>query len=747
MIRLSKYLKPFLLGVLAAFALLFAQALCDLNLPNYMSDIVNVGVQQNGLEHSAPEAISQNGMALMQVFMNEEDMALVDARYALVPANTQNDKGKTYGSIYPNAQDTELYVRGAADEEELAALDGAFGNAAWTFITFMQEYAEQTGQSASDTEGGALSVGDIDFDRLYEMLPMLQSLPEAMLEPAREKTAAADESFRAQSGVAFAVNFYKELGGDIGAVQTAYILRIGVLMLLIALFGGVATVLVSFISSRIAAGVARDLRKAVFEKVGSFSSAEFDKYSTASLITRSTNDITQIQMLLTIGIRMVCYAPIMAVGGVLMAVQKSASMAWIIAAACVFLLGLILVVFTVAMPKFKIIQKLVDKLNLVSRESLTGLMVIRAFGTESHEKERFAEANKDITRTNLFINRVMVTMMPVMMLVMNGLSLLIIWVGAHHVAEASMRVGDMMAFIQYAMQVIMSFLMIAMMFIFVPRAAVAAARIADVLETEPSIKDPAEPRRFDPDKRGLVEFKNVCFRYAGAEEDALHDISFTAKPGQTTAFIGSTGSGKSTVANLLLRFYDVTEGEILVDGADVRHVAQNDLRAHIGYVPQKGVLLSGTVRSNVAYGKPDASDEELETAAAVAQAMDFIGEKPERFDADIAQGGANVSGGQKQRLSIARALAKNPPVYVFDDSFSALDFKTDVALRRALKAHTGGATVLLVAQRVGTIMGAEQIIVLDEGKIVGRGTHKELLKSCPQYYEIASSQLSKEELA
>jgi len=541
--------------------------------------------------------------------------------------------------------------------------------------------------------------------------------------------------------------FLGELGLDMHANQSSYILGIGMKMLFVALLGGLATILVSFISSRIAAKIAKNLRKEVFEKIESFSNNEFDKFSSASLITRCTNDITQIQRFFMMGIRMICYAPIMGIGGVIMALDKSVSMSWIIAVACLILIGTIMVLMSIVMPKFKAIQIMVDKLNLVSRENLTGLMVIRAFGTQAYEKKRFEVANENLTDTTLFVNRIMSLLMPMMTLVMSGISLAIVWVGAHQIANSTMQVGDMMAFMQYAMQIIMAFLMLSMMFILAPRAVVSANRIAEVLETENSITDPKDPKAFDATKKGLVEFRNVSFRYHGAEENALQDISFVAEPGKTTAIIGSTGSGKSTIANMAMRFYDVTEGAILVDGVDIRQVSQKELRDRIGYVPQKGILLSGTIGSNIRYGKKDATEAEVENASTIAQAMDFIGEKTEGFDSEISQGGSNVSGGQKQRLSIARALLKQPEILIFDDSFSALDFKTDFKLRKALKEHTGASTVLIVAQRVSTIMKAEQIIVLDEGRIVGRGTHAELLKNCPQYYEIASSQLSEEELA
>ena len=833
--KLAKFLKPFLLGVVLILILLFGQALCDLNLPNYMSDIVNVGIQQSGIEHASPDEVSEQGMALMQFFMTPEETALVGGHY---------DGPQPYTNSETGAATTAYVLRdNAADGSDTALrgrLDDAFGASSWALASSMIKvgefmnilktgltldsgehaapdqisvevmtllknfirddqvsalidgsYAIQFGGSAynlrpeadrgmldtvfagiaqgvasavpqlqqalADSANAAQTTDDsdssalanLDVTQLYQMLPFLQMMyptPEARL-AAHDAAMTTDPMMHKQSGVVFAKGFYQELGVDVGKMQSDYIVHVGLLMLLIALAGGALTVLVSLLASRTAAGTARDLRHAIFNKVSSFSNNEYDKFSTASLITRSTNDITQIQMFLTFGLRMILYAPILATGGVIMAVRKSPSQAWILAMACIVLLGLIIVVFLVALPKFKIMQKLVDRLNLVSREHLSGLMVIRAFGAEEHEKDRFAGANRDLAKTTLFVNRVMVTMMPVMMLVMNGISLFIIWTGAHQIESASIQVGDMMAFIQYAMMVIMSFLMLSMMFIFVPRASVAAQRIAEVLETKPSIVEPANPEAFDESKKGLVEFRHVNFRYPGAEEDALHDIDFTALPGQTTAFIGSTGSGKSTAANLLLRFYDVTGGGILVDGADVRQVHLNDLRARIGYIPQQGVLLSGTIESNIKYGAPDISDEEMETAAEVAQAAEFISQMDHKFDEDIAQGGGNVSGGQKQRLSIARALAKKPEIFIFDDSFSALDFKTDRALRKALKEHTGGSTVLLVAQRVSTIMAAEQIIVLDEGRIVGKGTHRELLETCPQYLEIASSQLSKEELA
>lgn len=744
MMRLKGYLKPFLLGLAAAIALLFVQALCDLNLPNYMSDIVNVGIQQSGVEHASPDAISKSGMAMITNFMTDSEKSHVLESYSLTSSDDKTADGKMYRSIYPNAGD-DLYIRGALDAQGRQQLDTAFGTAAGALISIMKEKAPPA--PADSANMPAQNMGEIDLTRLYPFQAMLTAIPKPVLSAAHEKAASSDERLLNQSGVLLAKAFYKELGADISGMQTAYITRIGLIMLLIALLGGAATVLVSFLAAKIATGAARNLRRDVFDKIESFSSKEFDKFGSASLITRCTNDITQMQQLAQMGIRMMFYAPIMGIGGIIMAIDKSASMTWILGIAVVAITGMIAVLFSIALPRFKIMQKLVDKLNLVSRENLSGLMVIRAFGTQPHEKKRFDAANAELTGTNLFVNRLMSVMMPMMMIIMNGLSLLIIWVGAGQIAASSMQVGDMMAYMQYAMQVLMSFMMLSMMFIFVPRAAVSAARITDVLETGLSIRDPASPGQFAADKTGLLEFENVRFRYDGAEADALSDITFTARPAQTTAIIGSTGSGKSTVASLILRLYDVSGGRILVDGTDIREVTQKDLRAKIGYVPQKGILLSGSVSFNLKYGKRDATDQEMETAAAVAQAGEFILERPDGFDAQISQSGTNVSGGQKQRLSIARAIVKNPEILIFDDSFSALDFKTDVALRKALKEHTGQSTVIIIAQRISSIMNAQQILVLEEGRIVGRGTHQELLKTCKEYWEMASSQLGEGETA
>jgi len=549
-----------------------------------------------------------------------------------------------------------------------------------------------------------------------------------------------------QSAPVYIKGLYENIGIDTDKIETHYILNTGGKMLALAGLGMAASVLVGLLASRVGASVGRGLRRDVFRKVVGFSNGEFDKFSTASLITRSTNDIQQIQLLTVMILRMVLYAPILAIGGIYQVFHTNVDMSWIIALAVGIIVAIVLVLFLIVMPKFKVVQNQVDRLNLVSREILTGLPVIRAFSTQKHEEERFDEANKALTRTNLFVNRAMTFMMPLMMLVMNAISILIIWVGGHSINDGAMQVGDMMAFIQYTMQIIMSFLMICMISVMLPRAAVSATRVDEVLTSDTLIHDPKEPDRFDEQGNGEVSFDHVSFRYPGAEEDVLHDITFTAKPGQTTAFIGSTGSGKSTLVNLIPRFYDVTEGKITIDGKDIREVSQHDLRDRLGYVPQKGVLFSGDIASNILYGNPDGSEAEMEEAAQIAQAEEFISHKQKKYHSPIAQGGSNVSGGQKQRLSIARAIAKHPDVYIFDDSFSALDYKTDVTLRQALKKKTKDSTVLIVAQRISTILHAEQIIVLDDGKVAGIGTHKELLKNCETYYQIAASQLSEKEL-
>lgn len=901
-----RYGKPFVGIVLLCLVLLFGQAMCDLSLPNLMSDMVNVGIQQSGIEEGAPEALRQEGMELLLAFASEEDRQLLEENYYTIEPGSS--EAQRLSEEYPMAREEAICVlredlageelpedsqagssaaesaleesglassqagdsagEEASQQEELqdakAALDSAYSRASYAMLLYLQQAGEsgeleqaaaqlaqaqapsqlpeaglgeaasgmegavdegffqegmdsglssgeeeggqplvpqpragegvtlydsqqpaygQEGASASQEEAGLSQetgepsswVGDgegenpsagqdasqqegtdssfdvsqgldnVDMDQLYQLIPLLSYVPQESIQQAQEQAASSDSMLGGQVGVTLARLFYQELGVDVNALQSGYIWNKGLQMLGVALLGVAATVLVGFFSARMAATVGRRLRHDLFAKVESFSNGEFDRFSTASLITRTTNDVQQIQMLITMGVRMICYAPIMGIGGIIFAVGKSVSLSWLIAAAVVVLIGLIAVALAVALPKFKSLQKLIDRLNLVSREGLSGMMVVRAFGNEGYEERRFDKANRDLMETTRFVQRVMSGMIPAMMFVMNLLSILIVWVGGHAIAESTLQIGDMMAFIQYAMQIISAFLMIAMMFIMVPRASVSAGRILEVLDAPLAIQDPEKPEALSNPK-GLVEFKDVSFRYGGAEHNVLEHISFVAKPGETTAFIGATGSGKSTLVNLLPRFYDVTEGSITIDGVDVRSLSQHRLRELIGYAPQKGMLFSGTVAENLRYGKEDADEEELKAALSTAQALGFVERMDEGVQSPISQGGTNVSGGQRQRLSIARALTRKAPIYIFDDSFSALDFKTDAALRKALAKDTAQATVLLVAQRVSTIMHAQQIIVLDQGRMVGKGTHQELLKTCPEYREIAESQLQKEEL-
>ena len=875
-----KYLKPHLLLVFVCIICLFGQVVCDLTLPNLMSNIVNVGIQQGGLEEGAPKAISENGMELLEYFMTDEESQLMEKGYHFVMP--QSSEAMRNEEEYPLVKESPVYILSTRDELEIESINRIYGKASFGLMEFLKnmetqdmsqmqgmpqggdfeypadggeitqngdfqspqgngetsqgrgsqtpsingdipqgsenspgmneenslassalesltagmtldnapkavaaaavsevdpdtlgEDAEWGGESAVpyrepyQTESGETpdvtgeteekkddadgtdeedtGFGDMDASELYGLLPVLAQYPDYVLQESMDAADNAEESFRAQIGINFTRLFYKEVGIDIDAVQHDYIFNTGMQMIGVALVVVAAAVALGFMSSRIAADVARRMRHDLFSKVESFASAEYDKFSTASLITRTTNDVQQVQMLVTMGIRMLCYAPMMGIGGIMFALDKSPSLSWIIVLTVVVLLGIILVLMAAVMPKFKILQKLTDKLNLVSRESLSGMLVIRAFGNEAHEEKRFEKANRELSDTNLFVQRVMSAVMPSMMFIMNLATLLIVWFGSKAISEATLQIGDMIAFIQYAMQVIIAFLMIAMLFVFVPRALVSAKRISEVLGTENKIKDPAAPKKLQ-NAKGKIVFDNVSFQYPGAEEKVLENISFTALPGQTTAFIGATGSGKSTLINLVPRFYEVTEGSISIDGVDIRDIAQHDLRNNIGYVPQKGLLFSGDIASNLQFGKEDATESEMRHAIQVAQAADFVYSEEAGTSLPIAQGGTNVSGGQRQRLSIARALVKNAPVYIFDDSFSALDFKTDAKLRRALKQDTADSTMLIVAQRVGTIMNAEQIVVLDRGKMVGKGTHKELLKNCPEYREIAESQMAKEEL-
>ena len=750
MLKLKRYLKPYIALFLGAIILLFGQALLELTLPNYMSDIVNVGLQQGGITYSAPDAIDAQSMQLMQLFMSEEDRETVEGVYT---ALSEGEQLTELQKTYPNLKAGDYVLI----EERAGGIDGAFSRASYALVQAMEAIAGQSEQSigaiSTETDSESSSEGTVDMAALHQLLPLLQN--EEMLsaevkdaiDSAIQTAAVTPESLISQTGPVMVKSIYQLLGADTDAIQTNYILGDGLKMLGLTVLLTCCAIGAGFCLAQLGAGVGRDLRRDVFARVTYFNNNEMDGFSTASLITRSTNDITQVQNFLSMGLRMMCFAPIMGLGGLIMGLSKCVSLAWVLALALIIMLGLILILFAVALPRFKRMQKLVDRLNLVSREELSGIMVVRAFANQSFMQKRFDSANRDLTDNTLFVNRPMATMMPVMTLVMNGISLMIVWFGGKQIEQSNLQVGDMMAFIQYAMHVIMSFLFISMMFIMVPRASVSADRINEILETESSVQDKPDARHLSSDFKGVVEFQDVSFRYEGADADVLEHVSFTARPGQTTAFIGSTGSGKSTLINLIPRFYDVTGGRVLVDGVDVRDIPQKELRDKIGYVPQKGLLFSGTIATNLRYGDEDAPDELLGQSADIAQATEFISELEKGFDTEISQGGTNVSGGQRQRLSIARALVKKAPIYIFDDTFSALDFKTDARLRQALKGYTENATVFIVAQRVSTIMHAEQIVVLDEGRVVGIGTHRELLQNCETYREIAQSQLSKEELA
>lgn len=730
--KLFKFMKPYAATILMIVVFLVLQAYCDLSLPGYTSDIVNVGIQQGGIDTAIPEQISVEDMDRLFLFVSEQDQKTVLDAY-------ERDT-----DIY----ESEAYVLkdGILKDEKRTDKIGAILSKPMMLVTVFSSDSEET-KEMTDAMFASLPKEMLSEDMtVFDVLGMMPEEQRAqMVTQIGEKVDEMPETMLEQAATIYLKEAYKNLGMDTDKIQTGYMLHTGGKMLALAAVGMIVSMIVGFLASKVGASTGRDLRGKVFRKVVEFSNGEFDKFSTASLITRSTNDIQQIQMLTVMILRMVLYAPIMGIGGVFKVFHTNVSMSWIIGLAVVLIAMVVMVLFVVAMPKFKILQNLVDRLNLVTREILTGLPVIRAFSTEKHEEERFDQANKDLTKTNLFVNRAMTFMMPTMMLIMNAISILIVWVGANGINDGQMQVGDMMAFIQYTMQIIMAFLMICMISIMLPRAAVSATRVDEVLTSTTLINDPKQPKHLKEGK-GMVEFNHVSFRYPGAEEDVLHDISFTAKPGETTAIIGSTGSGKSTMVNLIPRFYDVTEGKITIDGEDIRNVTQHELRDQLGYVPQKGVLFSGTIASNILYGNPDGSEETMMEAAKVAQAAEFIEEKPKCYDSRISQGGGNVSGGQKQRLSIARAIAKDPKIFIFDDSFSALDYKTDVTLRKALKEHTVNSTVIIVAQRISTILHAEQIIVLDEGKVAGIGTHKELLKNCDVYYQIAASQLSEKEL-
>ncbi len=755
--KLFQFMKPYAGSVLAILLVLLVQAYCDLSLPTYTSDIVNVGIQQSGIDETVPYTLMSDDFQTLLMFVPAEDQEMVQNAYEEGTYDSFRYSGDEKGTILRLKSSVET------DEALMAELAEVLQKPMMVAAAMTSENSMIDVDGMDDMDAGMEDMGAgtagmdgaMTEEELAAMPPEMRAkmqeemqarMQEEMLAKMDEKLEDIPDSILEQASTVYIKGVYENAGVDTSKRSSSYILNTGVKMLALAGLGMCASILVGFMSARVGAGVGRGLRRNVFRKVVGFSNAEFDKFSTASLITRSTNDIQQIQLLTVMILRMVLYAPIMAAGGVWKVFHTNVDMSWIIALGVGLILMVVGLLFFIVMPKFKIVQSMVDRLNLVSREILTGLQVIRAFSTEKYEEERFDKANKDLTKLNLFVNRSMTFMMPVMMLIMNGISVLIIWVGGHGVDTGAMQVGDMMAFIQYTMQIIMSFLMICMISVMLPRAAVSADRVDEVLKSETLIHDAENVKALPKDGTGEVVFDHVSFRYPGAEEDVLHDISFTAKPGETTAFIGSTGSGKTTLVNLIPRFYDVTEGRILIDGVDVRDLSQHDLRDRLGYVPQKGVLFSGTIESNILYGNPDGTEEEMKEAAEIAQAREFITEKNKQYDSPIAQGGSNVSGGQKQRLSIARAIAKHPDIYIFDDSFSALDYKTDVTLRNALKQKTKESTVMIVAQRISTILHAEQIIVLDEGKVAGKGTHRELLKTCEEYYQIASSQLSEKEL-
>lgn len=733
--KLFKFLKPYAAAVAAIICILVVQAYCDLSLPTYTSDIVNVGIQQGGIDEALPDTISKKDLNHLLLLVPSDRQKIVKNAY------TESVEKYDY-----NGTVMELKASVKEDEKKMDRLSEILGKPMLMAAGF-DSGSDMTQKIEEQMRTQMSGIPNVDKMDIYDMLEFMGAEGRnALIGQMDQQMDSMQDSMIAQAAAGYIKDAYTHIGIDTDQIETTYILHTGAKMLALAFLGMAASILVGLLASRVGAGVGRRLRENVFRKVVGFSNAEFDKFSTASLITRSTNDIQQIQLLLVMILRMVLYAPIMAIGGIWKVFHTNVDMSWIIGLAVAVIIVIVGFLFLVVMPKFRLIQNQVDKLNLVSREILTGLSVIRAFGTQKYEEERFDDANKALTKTNLFVNRAMTFMMPLMMFVMNSIAVLIVWVGGHSINDGAMQVGDMMAFIQYTMQIIMAFLMICMISVMLPRAAVSAGRVDEVLTSETMIHDPGNPSHIPEEGKGKIVFDHVSFRYPGAEEDVLHDISFTAEPGKTTAFIGSTGCGKSTLVNLIPRFYDVTDGKITIDGKDIRNVSQHELREKLGYVPQKAVLFSGDIASNILYGNPDGSEAEMTEAATIAQATEFIEQKKKKYKSTISQGGSNVSGGQKQRLSIARAIAKHPDVYIFDDSFSALDYKTDATLRAKLKEKTSESTVMIVAQRISTILHADQIIVLDDGQIVGKGTHKELLKNCEAYYQIASSQLSEKEL-
>ena len=741
--KVFKVLKKSIIPILTVIILLFFQAMCDLALPDYTADIVNVGIQQGGIEDSVLEVMDTNTRNSLLLFMNEDNQNIVKGSYSLISKdNLSNIDYKKYLKKYPDLKDKNLYIINDLTYEERDKL----ANISIYPLILVSMMADNNDLTKYLPEEFKQMQEDIPEG--MTMIDIINVLPQEkrieMVNNIKEKLGSVEENIVDQMGITLVKSKYEQLNINTKQIQINYIVKVGFKMIVLAFMAMAIAILTTYMSSRIAARFSKELRSDVINKVMKFSNKEYNEISTASLITRCTNDIQQIQMLLVMMLRIVIYAPIMGIGA--LTKVSGNSMSWIIALAVLVIISVVIILFSIVMPKFKIVQKLIDKLNLVSREILNGLPVIRAFATEKYEEQRFDKANKDLTKLNLFVNRIMMGMMPMMMFIMNGVSILIVWVGSSKVDAGTMQVGNLIAFITYTMQIIMSFLMISMMSIMLPRAWVSVKRVGEIFDKDISIKDKEITKYFDSKQKGVVEFKDVYFRYPDAEEDVLQNISFKARPGTTTAFIGSTGSGKSTLINLIPRFFDVTGGKILVDGVNIKDVKLKDLKRKIGYVPQKGILFSGTIASNIRLGNDNLTDADMKKVSKIAQALDFIEEKEENFDSPISQGGNNVSGGQKQRLAIARAIAMNPDIYIFDDSFSALDYKTDSMLRTSLAKYTKNSTILIVAQRISTIMHADQIIVLDQGEIVGIGTHKELLKSCEVYREIAYSQLSKEEL-
>lgn len=742
MTSILKYLKEAKFEVLLIILLLIVQASCDLALPSYMSNIVDTGLTGNGIEETVPNKITSYGIMQLESMMKEDDIKKLEDAYEKTDEKL-DDVSMEMGSIENYVYEIKDDYK---DDEELSDLL----DAPMTMLGLTSKMSENMGDDSEQSQPSQdNSITDMLSDQQMDAMKVLQS-PKATSDDKANAVEEFLDGFEMKDTIVatytkeFIKGQYEDCGIDLDDYQHNYLVRAGIKMLVYACIGMIAAIIVGFIASKVGAKIAMNLRNKVFAKVVSFSNAQMDQFSTASLITRNTNDIQQIQMVLTMLLRIVLYAPVLCVGGILKVINTDLSMAWIIVVGAIAIICVVAVLFCVAMPKFKLMQKLVDGVNLVAREILTGLPVIRVFSRDKYEQKRFDDANMKLYKTQLFTNRVMTFMMPVMTLVMNGITLLVIWFGSKGIDAGNIQVGDMMAFMTYSMMIVMSFLMITMISIMLPRAGVAADRVNEVLNTEITIKEPQQPKQISG--KGTVTFKNVSFKYSNADDNVLNNISFEAKPGQTTAIIGSTGSGKSTLINLIPRLYDVTDGQILIDGVDIREISKHDLRAKLGYVPQKGVLFSGTIASNIKYGKEDATDDEMKLAAQIAQSVEFIEKKEEGYDDPIAQGGSNVSGGQKQRLSIARAVAKKPDIFIFDDSFSALDFKTDKALRKALADNTGDSTVIIVAQRISTILHADQIIVLDDGKIAGIGTHSELLRNCDVYRQIAVSQLSQKEI-